>query len=293
MLINIIRLQIINLIFHCILILFTQDFAQAGTVILKSVVTVNKEKQEIEIIIQISNQGDDIASNVHPIAYIEDETFQFEPSDVAHGGMEIFKVKKQSDILPSLKLGTYPVRILISYMDSSSTLHEIPSVGVLRTANIPINMSIDAQMKSVTIKNNKEIIEVLVENLASEYSRVELELFTSSYISINPESHELLLGPNQQQTVPFKITSKVPTSYKVMPLLLFLKQYDETSHQTKLIESSITVTQASSAAPVSVAEQVNYSINMILVAGGIIIAAVVITLIVLLLRKGHTNSANT
>lgn len=263
------------------LIVFPLKIAVAETVTLTSVVTVLKSGLDVEIKVKIKNSGDSIATGVLPKAEIAGEIFSFDPQDISEGAEVTFTSKQKLEKLAQMKLGAYPVRLLINYTDISATSHEIPAFGILNTSNDEFKIPFQATLPEVMLQGTARELRIPIISHHQEPARVTVSLFTGSDVKIDPQQQSFYLSPNKTKEILFTLQAQHRIEGKVAPLLLFIEYENEEFHGVNYVLSTVSMHKVAQSEKISQEERKGFNKLVLALGGALLLLATAVTAIII------------
>ncbi len=184
----------------CIFLIFSLQ-ASSKYISPSATITTTLQNNSVNITITITNLGDESAYSVNPVIAIFNNTLS---GDVK----QILKPQESStwqftESVNSTKSGEYPVLLKTSYKDANSykfsslTLHKL-SIGRYRQS------SIIGKAENIILNKESEI-KVTFKNTDSIQHSLKIKLLLPDEISADETSRGILILPNQEKEITFKI----------------------------------------------------------------------------------------
>jgi hypothetical protein len=215
--------------------------ARAGTIELTIRTDVHKSGRGVEVVLRVSNGGDDVARGVQPRVTVLGSNLTCAAKDIAPGRMAVFTVSGTFDQMGAVKTGTHPVRIDVAYADADGARQHAPSYGILQTsAEAPDALSLDVVFPPVDLGRDGRGA-VALRNVGTADLALRACLYTSPGVGIEPAAVTLALGPGQETNVLFALANRGEPPGGRKPLLLFVENETQTSNVVQVWETPLRV----------------------------------------------------
>ena len=135
----------------------------SGGVSLDTTVTLESTLSTAVLMVSIQNRGDETVFEVRAKASYLPEEIRFAPSTLSPG--ESLESRQELSLLPGARSnpGSYPVRVVVSYLDGLSRQRFAPAYGILRTSNQEVNEPITLSVSDLTLKGPSSL-EIVVDS---------------------------------------------------------------------------------------------------------------------------------
>ena len=264
------------------LLFFLPVAVTAGYITLDIQTSVNKRAENVELLIHVRNSGDETARNVTPEAWIQDETFEFNPKNIDPDKIVMFQSNKRLEILRKMKKGTYPVYVLVKYTDSDQVDHYGPAYGILKTTNLEPVVPLDVQIEPLVMKSKGKLT-VSVSSDTSTALTLFSTLYTTPQLETDPVSLQFELKPHSSKNFSFELVNKGLPDGSVVPVSLVLEMGTPSSHATKIFQTPVSIVMNESAFLENTAEGVDrgyFFFEAIIISVALLFLGLIITWLV-------------
>ena len=215
-----------------------------GGVSLDTTVTLESTPSTAVLLMSIQNRGDESVFDVRAKASYLPEEIRFAPSTLSPG--ESLESRQELSLPPGVRSnpGSYPIRVVVSYLDGLSRRRFAPAYGILRTSNQEMDEPITLSVSDLTL-NGPSSIEIVVDS-EREIPSVGLSIHTNPGVLVEPPEHLVDLSPGSRK-LEFSLTNQSIEGGGTNPLVVFAEFDADGFHQTVASHAQLRIPEAGEA----------------------------------------------